>query len=324
MSTEPSQSGQNVNETVEKEREQRVREQRQQEIRNKQNNYDNKGFIANRPDTLEQPIVYKGWKKEKRNLKRTFEKTRYMLDVPEKYYEKYKDVLNDKKTHLIRLQPDKNCYSKYLISVEELERCSDVIPIPGGGSVYSFKDGKKFPMKPHEIGIEDNIVLRTKEPELSFGRSYVWNIHFINDNFIVQNNYTRGIISDIGDVDLNSINLASKELEFLNNFKQGDTLAKIKEQSDALKNGVNFNNFIYSNTTPVKLNSTYVLRSIDYAAANMMSLRRLPIGNQANIKKVFVVDKRADLMIAFKVVGRENDGSIIILWKELKAGALPN
>lgn len=321
-----SQTVPRADEIVERERQQQLREQRHLDARNKLNGYDREGFISERDKSPMPPSLYKGRNKEVGNLNKTFEKTRYMLDVPKTYYEKYKELLDDKKTHLTRLQPDKNCYGKYQVSVEQLERCSNVIPIPGGGALYSFRSALKFPKQSLVmVLIEDEMILTTSKPTQGFEQVDWWNIRFINDKFIVQNSNMRGIISEIGDVDLKSIDLTSKELEFLNNFKQKDTLPEIKEQSDALKNGISFNNFVYSNTSPVKVNSTYVLRSIDYGSiiGQTMFLKQYPPAKQLKMKKSFV-DERADLTIAFKVVGREDDGSVIILWKELKAGPLPN
>lgn len=309
---------QGVDDTAERERQ---RAQRQLDTRNKLNGYDNKGFIANRDMSPLPPALYNGVEKDRKRLKETFKRTGNMLVVPETYYEKYKDLLNDKNMYLARLQPDKNCYGKYVVSVEELERCSDVMPISGGGSLYSFRLRANYPLNAYVIRIEDNITLASKKPVLGFDKEVDWwNIRFVNDKFIVQNSFMRGIISEIGDVDLKDINQASKELEFLNNFKQKNTLEEVKEQSEALKNGISFNNFVYFNTSPVKLNSTYVLRSIDYS-----SVRQMQLIKQIQPKKFHkLLDKRADLTIALKVVGREEDGSVIVLWKELKVGTLPN
>jgi hypothetical protein len=320
-----SQLGQSPEAIAERERQQA---QRHLDIRNKLGGYDNRGFIANRDMSPQPPSLYNGVEKDRKNLKETFKRTRNMLVVPEIYYEKYKDLLNEKNVYMARLQPDKNCYGKYVVSIEELERCSDVIPVSGGGSLYSFKLRLNYPLSAYFMHIENSVALRNNKPTLGFDKELDWwNIRFINDKFVVQNSVMRGIISEIGDVDLKNISLTSKELEFLNNFKQKDTLEEVKEQNAALKNGISFNNFVYFNSSPVKLDSTYVLRSIDYGSilAEREFLKRFPVEKQIKAKKAYKrVDKRADLTIVLKVVGLEEDGSVIILWKELKAGPLPN
>ena len=86
----------------------RQREQRHLDIRNKLSGYNNKGFIPNRDMSPEPPSLYNGVKKDRKNLKKTFKRTRNMLVVPESYYKKYKDLLNEKNVYAARLQPDKN------------------------------------------------------------------------------------------------------------------------------------------------------------------------------------------------------------------------
>lgn len=300
-----------------REDQQRALEQhsRQKEASNKNNGYDNRGFIPNRSGGSAPNSLYKGRKTEISSLKKAFERTKILLVIPEIYYEKYKSLLENKKARLARLQPDKDCYGKYVVSAEDLEKCSDVVPVSGGGSMYSFRLKLNYPLIKSFVFIEDGILFTSDKPELGFDKAVDWwNIHFTDNKFVVQNSSVRGVISQIGDVDLESITLTSKELDFLNNFKPKNNLAEIKEQNEALKKGINSNDFVYYNSVPVELNSTYVLRSIDYR-----SLKR-PQPSRARKQ----VDKRADMTVAFKVVGREVDGSVVILWKELKVERLPN
>lgn len=296
--------GQTTQNSDEQERLLRQREKREQEIRNKNGGYDKDGFIANRNKKPQPPPLYKGKASETNNLNKTFERTKHLIVVPQSYFKEYKFQLKDKNVNLARLQPDKNCYGKYTVTAEELERCSEIVPISGGGSLYSFRYGLNYALQTVLVYSEENIVLLNSRPDTGFDKEVNWwNIRFVNDKFVVQNNYVRGIISEIGDVDLTEINLASKELEFLDNFKQKKTLEEIKEQSDALKKTISFNNFIYSYSAPVKLKSTYVLRSTDYTSIEVAKL--LPSSK--------FVDRRADMTIVFKVVGQEDDGSVIIL-----------
>lgn len=282
---------------------------------NNRNGDSDRGFIFNRRTGAARTSLYKGREKEISNLKKAFERTKNMLVIAEVYYEKYKSSLKDKKVHLARLQPDRDCYGKYVVSVEELEKCSDVVPVSGGGSMYSFRLKLNYPLIKNYVFIEDGILFTSDKPELGFDKAVDWwNIHFTDDRFAVQNSSVRGVVAQVGNVDLESITLTSKELDFLNNFKPKNNSAEIKEQNEALKKGISSNNFVYFDSVPVELNSTYVLRSIDYRSVK----RPQPTSTRKQ------VDKRADMTIAFKVVGRENDGSVIILWKELKVERLSN
>lgn len=208
-------------------------------------------------------------------------KTKAMLRPPSTYYDQLAEVLKNKNMNLARLFVEKNCDQGKTVSVQELERCDGVIPVMGGGSYYSFR-------------LKDN----------AFLKGDWWDIHFTDNKFVVGNDTVQTIISEIGKIDLQTINLKSKALAFLKNYKPKHNLAEIKEQNKILEKGISFNNFTYSNSAAVKFNSTYVLRSVAYR------LKHDP--------RVDYLGKGIDSFVAFKIVGREADGSLILLWKELR------
>jgi hypothetical protein len=270
------------------------------------------GMMINRDVKARPAPLYKGKESETRELEEAFERTKAMLIVPQNYYEKFKVLLKDEKVNLARLQPEKNCYNSLIVTVQDLEKCSDVVPIPGNGSFYSFRSKFNYPVNKTLAQLtlnHPNPRNITIIPTLGAGAGgNWWNIYFKDSNFNVANDYVQGIIAEIGDVDLKSLNLKSKAVEFLNDFKPSENIGEVKGQNEALKKGVKFNDFTYSNSTSMKLNSTYILRSIDY---------------DSNLTTKLKANKQADMTIALKVVGQESDGSVVIIWKELKAGRLP-
>ena len=114
------------------------------------------------------------------------------------------------------------------------------------------------------------------------------------------------IISQIGDVSIENITLNSPEVKFLKDYQTKKKFSEIDLQKNALSSGIKENGFLYSTTAPVKLNSIYVLRTIAYKTQS----------DEPG-------DIRADLILAFKVVGIEKDGNVIILWKELNKDEAP-
>jgi hypothetical protein len=59
-----------------------------------------------------------------------------VLMPPASYFEKYADFLRRDKTGIFRIFADKGCDKGLTISVEELGKCSEFIPIKGGGSLF--------------------------------------------------------------------------------------------------------------------------------------------------------------------------------------------
>jgi hypothetical protein len=212
---------------------------------------------------------------EKMNALKDAEKR---LLPPVQYFEKYASFLTDKKTGLARLFVDKGCGIGKTVSAEMLKGCDDIIPVRGGGAFYSFRYKSN-----HFYGAKDG-----------------WDVYLFNGNkFLAGNETVQAIIADIGDINFEDLSSKSKALEFLEEYEPARTKTEIKEKNKILRNGISSNGYNYSNVADVKLNSTYVFRTIAYKPKNSG-------GNGL------------DLTIGFRVIGQEQDGSLIILWKEFK------
>lgn len=207
-----------------------------------------------------------------------------LLAVPLEYQERYKEFLKRKNTGLSRMFPERGCDKGLVVSVQDLERCSDTAPIRGAGSRYSFRLNKIPNNLP--LGFIHGLIARS-------------DIHFTSGKFVVGTKDILDIISDIGEVDLATVTLKSDSLKFLRSFDPEDTVEKIERQRKLLSNGVSENGFVYSTSATIIPNQTYILRSIAFGE------------NHFSFWKT-------DVITVFKVVGQEKDGTVILLWKELK------
>jgi hypothetical protein len=197
------------------------------------------------------------------------------------YFAQYAEFLKDDETGLARIFPDVNCDKGKVVSVTELERCANMIPLRGNASFYSFRN---------KTNLNEN------------GK---WaDIQFSDGKFVVGSKTVFGIISEIGDVSLEDVTLKSGALDFLKEYEPKTKVSKVKEETMAFETGVSENGFTYALAAPLKLNSVYVLRSVAY---------RLKEDDED------LLDNRLDIIVAFKVVAEEKDGSLILLWKELKS-----
>jgi hypothetical protein len=212
------------------------------------------------------------------------------LSAPPEYGIKYAEFLKGKNTGLARVFPDRGCDKGKVVSVENLERCGGTAPIWGAGSLYSFRLNKL----PSDL-------------PLWLIHGYIRNsdIHFVDGKFVVGTKSILDIIADIGNVELSDVTLKSDSVKFLKSFEPSGTAKKVALQRQDIEKGVNENGFLYSTSAPVGLNRTYVLRSIAF--------------NLSGYKSFW----NTDVFTAFKVVGQENDGSVVLLWKELKESSAP-
>lgn len=106
-----------------------------------------------------------------------------------------------------------------------------------------------------------------------------------------------GVLVDLGDVSLESVKLESAGVGYLAKFIPAATESAAEKQFQQLEKGETGNGFNYRLSAPWKLNTTYALRSVNY--------------------------ERSDLLVAFRAVRQDQNGSLIILWKKLKSYNTP-
>ncbi|HQR35121.1 MAG TPA: hypothetical protein PLK30_20455 [Blastocatellia bacterium] len=107
-----------------------------------------------------------------------------------------------------------------------------------------------------------------------------------------------GVLAELGNTRLEDIGLDSKGVDYLAKLTPVTTEAAAEQQFQLFEKGVTEDGMKYALFVPWKLDTTYVLRSISYG--------------------------RSDLLVAFRAVRQDQNGSLIILWKKLKSYATPN
>lgn len=198
--------------------------------------------------------------------------------------QKYADFLKNKKSGLVKLMIDKGCDGG-TETVQAKTEC-EKYRMPGAGSSYSFR-AKRYSMQK------------------------LADITFTNGNFNTSGLVKHGILVNIGDVDLDKVNLKTKELETLVTFEAIKDYKQAEAFSGILDKGVQAGNLVFANSLKVEENKTYGLRSIAY---------RTPVYRQIQdtVYDEFDFDERDDVIIVFRVVRLNAGESVTILWKELK------
>lgn len=107
------------------------------------------------------------------------------------------------------------------------------------------------------------------------------------------------ILVNLGDIQLNKVTLDSEGMKFLVSFKPKPLINDAVIQSLQIRDSITVGSYIYRNSLPVEENSTIALRSIAYSDSTASS------------------GKNADVIIVFRIVRRQLDGAVTILWKEL-------
>ncbi|HWP44391.1 MAG TPA: hypothetical protein VNO14_14190 [Blastocatellia bacterium] len=101
-----------------------------------------------------------------------------------------------------------------------------------------------------------------------------------------------GLLASIGDVPLEAVNLETPGAAFLSSMATPFRLAEAREQQRRSNDGFEQGGIVYKRQVPAVVGNTYLLRSINY--------------------------DESDILIGFRVVRKDSDGSLILLWKMLR------
>lgn len=100
-----------------------------------------------------------------------------------------------------------------------------------------------------------------------------------------------GFITRLGDIPLEQLTTEAESTGFLSTFVAPTAEPKAREQKRRSGTGFQLGEVTYKSRLPALANSTYLLRSINYGSS--------------------------DVLVAFRVVRVDEDGSMVLLWKTL-------
>lgn len=133
----------------------------------------------------------------------------------------------------------------------------------------------------------------------------------INGNFVVSGTYILGMMSFLGNTPIETVTLQDKNVSALLRFEPAAELEKIVAQEKQITKGFSLGNLTYWKALPIRDNATYLMRSVAYQA----KFRNLPKSDSR--KGSLEDDDRSDVVILFRVVQRNEDDSLLLLWKEI-------
>ena len=148
------------------------------------------------------------------------------------------------------------------------------IGLRGGGAYYSFA------FISHEYGWGSDIELDHGKLSSGFTGADI------------------GILANLGDVDLDTLSLNDRRVNFLATYKPPNSERNARIEQERFLYGFNVDGIDYRRTLPALVGSTYLVRSVVY--------------------------RTSDMLVAFRVVREDTDGSLIIAWKRLKRYGTPN
>lgn len=106
-----------------------------------------------------------------------------------------------------------------------------------------------------------------------------------------------GFLASLGDIPIETVGLDHKGVQYPATYVAPSIEAEAREQYRRAGGGFTEAGYVYKLSLPSKPNSTYILRSISY--------------------------DRFDVLVAFRVVRQDSDGSLVLVWKKLREFPTP-
>jgi hypothetical protein len=196
---------------------------------------------------------------------------------------KYSQFLQRPNTGLVKLVPDAGCAENTKV-VTVSEACLK-FTMPGAGNSFSFRTRS----------------YRTRD---------LADLTFSGQQMRVTGLMMHGIMVNLGDQPVETASLQMAGLKYLVEFQPSSKIEDANKVNSMLIDGVKKDGYLYSRSLAPAENNTYGLRAIAYRGR----VRRAIKGVEYN---ELDFDKRRDVIVVFRVVEQEPDGSITILWNQL-------
>ncbi len=218
----------------------------------------------------------------------TTKRDKELTSVDKEDKSKHSAFLKGSDTGILRLHDSENCDEEGK-TIHADEPCP--WNIVGKATIYSF---------------------RTED----YTNKFFSDIQFEDKTFKIVGINLLGFLTDLGDVSIENLNLQSKGIKEMAEFQPSTEDAEITKHFGLAKNGFQVGDYIYKTELQMKPNKTYALRSIAYDSKVLWKIGKRKIN-------VLEYDKRKDIIVIFRVVREQTDGSINILWKKIQSKDAP-
>lgn len=198
-------------------------------------------------------------------------------------------ILSQKRTGIFRLIMNRGCAGGAK-TVAASKACTG-LTMPGAGSAYSFR-------------IRD------------YRMHHISDINFNKHRLEALGVLTHGVVVDLGYVQLEDISLSTPGVVYLARVKPAKNFADAGAFADKLVKGFRKDGFVYGSMIPVRNSSTYVLRSIAYRGEAQRNVGGV-------VYNELLLDKRRDIIVAFKIVRLKEGTDATIVWKVLSDKKAP-
>ena len=202
---------------------------------------------------------------------------------------KFTDLLKRKNTGMMKLVMDLGC-DEFSIKIPTGNICEQ-FSMPGGGSAYSFRQ-KDYQMWKLADLLYDGKTLT------AFGQMSL------------------GFMVDLGNIPLDSVTKDTKGVGSIYSFDPTGALSDAYKQNKQFVDGYDVDGFTYKKYLPAIEGETYVMRSCAYNGIASREDKGFKYNELDH-------DKRSDVIVGFRIVKKDFNGTLTIVWKILQSKPSP-
>lgn len=195
----------------------------------------------------------------------------------------YEKFLQQPETGIFKLSADSSCAVNTNVVVAT-ESCL-ANNIPGAGIAYSFRVKSHRMLHLSDLILDKNVIK--------------------SDSLLQQ-----GLLVNLGNIELGEVSAQTNGLKYLLDFKPAASKEELLGIDEKLSKSIKSDGFVYSYGLYVEDKTTFALRSIAYRGKILRSISGVKYNE-------FDFDKRKDIVVVFRVVEKDANGDLTILWKEI-------
>ncbi|MFN0138868.1 MAG: hypothetical protein ACKVQW_02120 [Pyrinomonadaceae bacterium] len=211
------------------------------------------------------------------------------LSPSENVLSRYQHFLKQSNSGIFKLSSDTSCANNLVVTAASGQCAAN--KVPGGGTAYSFRFNSHRLLHLADITLEKD-VLKTDGAR------------------------QQGLMVSLGDLDLEQVTTETRGLRYLLDFKPGASKAEMQRIDQQLSTGIEVDGFIYRLGFYVETGTTFALRSIAYRGKLMRSVKGV-------VYDEMDYDKRKDILVVFRIVEKDPNGDITVVWRELSRKDAP-
>jgi hypothetical protein len=197
----------------------------------------------------------------------------------------YRSFLKAKNTGVTRLLSESDCMVQNDGRLVFNSLCPQLV-LPDGGGYYSFRRSQYI-------------------------SKYLSDLGFVAGNLVIRGLFEQGILVDLGSEDIEKVGINHDAAISLLAFRSASSTDEGDRQNLELESGVRIGERIFKRRLPVHEGTTYLARFIAFRGPGHKG------GVTDEVTNVLKRDSRADIIVVFRVVAVETDGSATIIWKQL-------